>query len=185
MVNSQIPLPTGLPCVYVGFVAKQCNINTRQTSGQWNLRIYHAPNLNKHWVKIDCKFWKLTLNLAGPSQVPAAPSKFNLNTKLYKVSSKWCMTKLAATVEKSHRSRSKFNNKSARTQPSIITIGWHHCALSPSFLPSLLVTPVVSALSLAGNRPPQTPFWPMRRQCLRSSRWILSLIHIWRCRRRG
>ena len=45
-------------------------------------------------------------------------------------------------------------------------------SLSPSFLPSLLVTPVVSALSLAGNRPPQTLFWPMRRQCLRSSRLI-------------
>ena len=60
------------------------------------------------------------------------------------------MYKLAATVEKSHRSRSKFNNKSARTQPSIITIGWHHCALSPSFLPSLLVTPVVPVLALAG-----------------------------------
>ena len=45
-------------------------------------------------------------------------------------------------------------------------------SLSPSFLPSLLVTPAVSALSLAGNRPPQTVFWPMRRQCLRSSRLI-------------
>ena len=45
-------------------------------------------------------------------------------------------------------------------------------SLSPSFLPSLLVTPVVSALSLAGNHPPQTLFWPMRRQCLGGFHWI-------------
>ena len=57
------------------------------------------------------------------------------------------ISKLAATMEKSHRLRSKLNTKCALTRPSLITFGWHHCHMFSS-------EDSLSVLSLAGNETP-------------------------------